>query len=167
MAGALIVTAEMGEADTSALNALRQKYFPPERNHLRAHLTMFHALPPSTEPEVRSVMADLAREHAPKARLSALMDLGRGVAFRVESEELIIIRGRLADHFHGCLTSQDSARWRPHVTIQNKVERAAAVALLEALGRDFRPRPLTIRGLELHRYVGGPWEFLGRWRFRG
>jgi hypothetical protein len=39
--------------------------------------------------------------------------------------------------------------------------------LLGALRRDFRPRPVTIRGLELHRYLGGPWEFLGRWRFRG
>ena len=49
MAGALIVTAELGPADFGWLEGLRRAHYPPERNQLPAHLTMFHALPPSAE----------------------------------------------------------------------------------------------------------------------
>ena len=95
------------------------------------------------------------------------MDLGGGVAFRVECPELADIRERIADHFAGCLTAQDARGWRPHVTIQNKVDRKTAVALRDALSRDFQPTGLYIRGLSLHRYLVGPWDDLGIWRFRG
>ena len=36
-----------------------------------------------------------------------------------------------------------------------------------ALEREFRPRPLAIGGLGLHRYLGGPWERLATYAFRG
>ena len=54
MAGALIITAEIGKADLAWLDKLRQAHYPAERNHLPAHLTMFHALPPSAEREARA-----------------------------------------------------------------------------------------------------------------
>ena len=57
MAGALIVTAEMGAEEFAWLDSLRRRHFPPERNQLPAHLTMFHALPPSAEGEVRARLA--------------------------------------------------------------------------------------------------------------
>ena len=56
---------------------------------------------------------------------------------------------------------------RPHVTVMNKAEPSAAKAVLRELEVSFHPRPLKIAGLELHRYLGGPWERLGRWSFRG
>ena len=95
------------------------------------------------------------------------MDLGGGVAFRVVSEDLDRIRDELSDAFHGMLNAQDSGGWRPHVTIQNKVPVREARQLLEALEDGFQPRPLGIRGLGLHRYLGGPWETLQAWSFRG
>ena len=95
------------------------------------------------------------------------MDLGGGVAFRVVSDELDEVRAELADHFHGALTSQDGPGWRPHVTIQNKVPMRQARELIAELEGSFRPRPLGIVGLSLHRYLGGPWEKLARYRFRG
>ena len=61
---------------------------------------------------------------------------------------------------------QEYAR-RPHITIQNKVSAKEAKALLDELERDFRPRPLAISGLLLHRYRGGPWETLATYKFRG
>ena len=76
------------------------------------------------------------------------------------------IREELAQAFHGLLMPQDRAPWRPHVTIQNKVPVREARGLLEQLQRDFQPRPLGIRGLGLHRYLGGPWETLQLWSFR-
>ena len=95
------------------------------------------------------------------------MDLGGGVAFRVVSTELDRLRGELTDHFHGLLSAQDAGGWRPHVTIQNKVPSKKARALKARLERDFRPRPLGISGLGLHRYLGGPWEKLAIYPFRG
>lgn len=167
MSGALIVTAALGSEDFAWLDAQRRAHFPPERNVLSAHLTMFHALPPSAEAEAARVLARQAAGPRPAAAIAGLMNLGRGVAYRVVSDELLAIRGRIAEGFHGLLTAQDSQGWRPHVTIQNKAEPAAARALLRALEANFRPRPLVIAGLELHRYLGGPWERLGRWSFRG
>jgi hypothetical protein len=95
------------------------------------------------------------------------MDLGGGVAFRVVSDELDAIRDELADDLHGLLGAQDSGGWRPHVTIQNKVAPKVSRELLRSLERDLKPRPLRIAGLGLHRYLGGPWETLGVWKFRG
>jgi hypothetical protein len=127
---------------------------------------MFHALPPSLEGEARHRLAQAASTKAPRAIIAGLMDLGGGVAFRVVSEDLDRIRHDLVDAFHGMLGAQDSGGWRPHVTIQNKVPVREARQLLEALEASFQPRPLGIRGLGLHRYLGGPWETLHIWSFR-
>lgn len=167
MSGALIVTAEPGPGDFGWLEGLRRRHFPPERNQLPAHLTMFHALPPSAESEARTRLAVFAKAAPPHAMVAGLMDLGGGVAFRIVSDELDAIRGELAEIFHGLLSAQDGAGWRPHVTIQNKVAPKVARALREELERGFAPRPLAIAGLGLHRYLGGPWERLAIYKFRG
>jgi hypothetical protein len=167
MAGALIVTAELAPPDFAWLDKMRRTHFPAERNHLSAHLTMFHALPPSVEGEVRATLARLGTEPPPRASIEGLMNLGGGVAFRVASQDLDRIRGELAQDFHGLLSAQDSGGWRPHVTIQNKVPPKDARALLARLEADFRPRPLGVSGLGLHRYLGGPWEKLAIIPFRG
>jgi hypothetical protein len=99
--------------------------------------------------------------------LAGVIDLGAGTAFRVESEGLEDIRYDLAEAFRGLLTPQDSAPWRPHVTIQNKVEPKEARRLQERLRATFQPRPLDIRGLASWRYLGGPWEPIGSHVFRG
>ena len=158
MSGALIVTAELAPVDFAWLDGQRKLHFPPERNQLSAHLTMFHALPPSCEEEARRELKKHTATKAPSATVAGLMNLGRGVAYRVVSDELEAIRRDIANHFHGLLTVQDGQGWRPHVTIMNKAEPKAAKALLEALSATFQPRPLRIAGLGLHRYLGGPWE---------
>jgi predicted transcriptional regulator len=131
-----------------------------------AHLTLFHQLPPSMEGELGRRLAMATATPRPAAAVAGILDLGGGTAFRVESEELAAIREALADAFHGVLTPQDQAPWRPHVTIQNKVEAKEARALQQRLGVGFVPRPLAIRGLAAWRYLGGPWERLREWPFR-
>jgi hypothetical protein len=167
MAGALIITAEIGAADFAWLERLRRDYYPAERNQLAAHLTMFHALPPSVEGEVRSTLRRFSSERPPSATIEGIMDLGGGVAFRVVSPGLDRIRGELAGDFRGLLSAQDKGGWRPHVTIQNKAAPREARALKARLEQGFRPRPLAISGLGLHRYLGGPWESLATYSFRG
>ena len=162
----IIVTALFGRADAAWFDGLRREYFPPERNQLAAHLTMFHHLPPSLEGELKRRLTDETRQvRAPWARAGGLMSLGRGVAFRIESPELVAIRARLAEAFGGMLTPQDAGGWRPHVTIQNKVTPAAAKVLLASLQRDFVPREVEIAGLGAWWYRGGPWEPLSRHMF--
>ena len=167
MAGALIVTAELGRDDYSWLQGLRRLHYPTERNQVHAHMTIFHALPPSVEGEVRRSLSRLAAEKPPIARIEGLMDLGGGVAFRIVSDGLDRIREQLSDDFRGLLAAQDSGGWRPHVTIQNKVAPKVSRALLAFLERQFVPRPLKISGLGLYRYLDGPWEKLAIYPFRG
>lgn len=167
MAGALIITAEIGASDFARLDRLRRAHYPRERNRLPAHLTMFQALPPSAEKEVRSTLGHRSTNRPPRASIEGLIDLGGGVAFRVVSPDLDRIRSDLADHFHGLLSAQDSGGWRPHVTIQNKVPPKAARTLVAELKPDVRPRPLIISGLGLYRYMDGPWERLATYAFRG
>ncbi len=167
LSGALIVTAELGAEDFAWLDALRRRHYPPERNRVPAHLTLFHALAPSAEPEVRRRLAEMAAGPVPAAAITGLIDLDGGVAFRIVSEGLEALRDELANDLHGLLGAQDAGGWRPHVTIQNKVEPKTARALRQSLERDFSPRPLRIAGLGLHRYLGGPWERISVFRFRG
>ncbi|ONF95308.1 2'-5' RNA ligase family protein [Sphingomonas jeddahensis] len=162
----IIVTALFGKADQAWFDGLRQRHFPPERNHIAAHLTMFHHLPPSAVEELKRRLTDETRGMpAPEARLGAPFSLGRGVAYRIVSPALEHIRAGIADAFAGLLTPQDQAGWRPHVTVQNKVEPAAAKALLAALSADYRPRALAVAGLAAWWYRGGPWEPLSRHMF--
>lgn len=158
----------MGAADQRHFSALRAAHFPPERNHLAAHVTLFHQLPPSCLDElvglIRAIAADVV---PPDATLRDVYSLGEGVAFRIHSPDLLAIRERIADHFFGALTAQDQGTPRLHITVQNKVAPAEARALLAELSRDFRPRPLSIIGLAAHRYRGGPWETAFAANFRG
>lgn len=166
MAGALIVTAELGAEDFGWLERLRRQHYPADRNQVPAHLTIFRALPPSAEAETRSRLAYVSKAPPPRASIDGVTDLGGGVAFRVVSPELDRIRSDLAESLHGLLSAQDSGGWRPHITIQNKVAPKTARALKDSLERGFSPRPLGIRALGLHRYLGGPWEPLANYPFR-
>ncbi|HEX8223208.1 MAG TPA: 2'-5' RNA ligase family protein [Allosphingosinicella sp.] len=146
---------------------MRRAHYPPERNRVPAHLTLFRQLPPSVEGELRRRLATYAATPAPAAAIAGIMDLGEGTALKVESEGLDDIRYDLALALHGLLTPQDRAPWHPHVTIQNKVEPREAKRLQAQLRAGFERRPLVIKGLALWRYLGGPWEPVKSYTFRG
>ena len=131
-----------------------------------AHLTLFHHLPPGVGRELGRRLAEATAAPPPRAAIVGVMDLGEGTAFRVESDELAEIREALAEAFHGLLTPQDMAPWRPHITIQNKVAPREAKALQQRLRAGFEPRSLVIRALASWRYEGGPWAPLGAHAFR-
>jgi hypothetical protein len=132
-----------------------------------AHLTLFRQLPPSVETELDGRLAAYARTAPPAASVAGIMDLGEGTALKVESEALEDIRYDLAESLHGLLTPQDAAPWRPHVTIQNKVDPGEARRLQQALRAGFRVRPLAIRALATWRYRDGMWEPVKTYPFRG
>lgn len=168
MSGApLIVTALLPQDLHRWATDLRTRHFPPERNWLQAHVTLFHALPPSAEREVMTALKREAGCTAPLAgRIEGVLSLGRGTAIRLASPALIALRDRLADQFHGLLTAQDAQRPRLHVTVQNKVSPDQAKALQAELTEQVEPRDFAFRGLGLYRYLGGPWEHVRDFAFR-
>lgn len=162
----IIVSALFGDEDFAWLDGLRRAHFPPARNHIPAHLTLFHHLPPSIAPELGRRLDLLTRGRpAPRAYASGLIGLGQGVAIRIDAPELAAMRAELAEAFTGLLTPQDAAGWRAHVTIQNKVSAQIARALRLELERGFVARTVRIAGLAAWHYRGGPWEALSRHRF--
>lgn len=163
-----IVTAELPADLFSWANTLRKQYFPPERNHLAAHVTLFHALAPSLREELPAVLSRVAAEYAPpRAELTGLMNLGKGTALALASSEMLSIRAEIAELFHGMLTAQDQHKPRLHITIQNKVTPEAARALQAELAPTIAPRQFAFPGLGLHRYCNPHWEAVGLWPFRG
>lgn len=164
----LILTAELPPDLHKWATALRTQHFPPERNYLEAHVTLFHALPGQMETELLRYLARICGGTVPiPARLDGVMSLGRGTALKLVSPQLLALRHEIAEYCHGMLTAQDQARLRFHVTIQNKVEPKAAKALQQTLESVIQPRKFAFRGLVLHRYMDGPWELVKRFGFRG
>jgi hypothetical protein len=164
----IIITATMGKAEQLWADSLRAAHYPPERNVVKAHITLFHHLPPLHWPEIKARLAAISRECAlPHAMLSDVMLLGRGVAYRLDCPDLLAMRDELAEGFTGLLVPQDQVRPRLHITVQNKVEPQVAKALHRELSANFHPRPFTITGLSAYYYRGGPWEAIQNWSFSG
>jgi len=168
MARPFIVTAALPANIQSWADALRHEHYPAERNHLHAHVTMFHSFAPSLFEELRDFLPTIAREFAaPEGYVTGVMDLGKGTAIALQSEALLTLRGLIAEHFHGSLTAQDLYEPRPHITIQNKVTKSEARALQARLAPAIEHRPFTFPALELHLYQDGPWQHIKTCAFRG
>ena len=163
----LLVTAGLPGDVFAWAEGLRRRHYPPERNKVRAHVTLFHALPPSVEDEVKRMLAELAREPPPPARITGLMPLGGGTAFAIASPALDALHAEMVERLHGVLSAQDRARRKLHVTVQNNVAAAEAKALQAELAEAWRPDAFAFAGLSLHRFLEGRWEDAGTWPFRG
>jgi hypothetical protein len=163
----LILTALLPKDLHGWATGLRNRHFPPERNFLEAHVTLFHALPPQYRGEISEICRRMAREYAPvDAQIKGVMPLGKGTAIRLESDAMLGLRDVIADHCHGLLTGQDQHRPRLHITVQNKVTIEEAKALQQQLEFLVEPRPFAFRGLGLFIYRGGPWEHVSDYVFR-
>ncbi|MEH6758672.1 MAG: 2'-5' RNA ligase family protein [Parasphingorhabdus sp.] len=163
----IIMSAVMGKQDLAWADGLRRQYYPPERNVIPAHITLFHHLPPQALAEIKQAVVEMTRYSAPPVTsLQRLIHLGSGVGYQLHSPDLLDMRMELADRFHGLLVAQDQQIPRLHVTIQNKVSAKEAQELLNKLSSDFIPRPFQIKGLALHYYMDGPWQSIGLWPFR-
>lgn len=159
----LILTLSLDENAQNYFNALRKTHFPPERNYLDAHLTLFHQLP--NLPEIIKILESITAK-AFELNVSGLRNLGAGVAFTIESEELNTLRAQLAGIFERHLIPQDRQGFRPHITIQNKTSPDMARKLLAEMQAEFKPFAAQAAGLDLWYYLGGPWEHLSHFPFK-
>ncbi len=157
----LILTLELAQPAQDLFQSLRDRHFPPERNVVPAHVSMFHALPSVEAPAIlrRLRVMDHTR---PPVRVEAPFLLGRGVGFRLNSPALSALRGGLARDWTPWLSPQDRQGYRAHVTVQNKVSPEEARSTLQRLAAGFVPFDTEGAALRLWRYLGGPWEALER-----
>lgn len=163
----LILTARMEARAAQHFQALRDRHYPVARNRVPAHITLFRQLPGAEAGAIVDRLKAVARgTRAPRVQVAGLRSLGTGVAFDLRSPELEELRDELAHAWGPLLIAQDRADFRPHVTVQNKVEPREAKALLAELSRDFRPWSFAVDGLQLWRYFDGPWEPVSETRFR-
>ncbi len=155
----LILTLELAQPAQDLFQSLRNRHFPPGRNVVPAHVSLFHALPGAETPAILRRLRAVAATRPP-VRVEAPFLLGRGVGFRLDSPALAALRAGLARDWSPWLTAQDRQGYRPHVTVQNKVSPEEARLTLERLAAGFVPFATEGAALRLWRYLGGPWEAL-------
>lgn len=162
----LIVTAKMDTESFEFLNALRKEYFPKDRNHLLAHITLFHHLPGEYLEEIEDQLKITAsRQYEFKMIFSDLKFIGRGTIVQIDSPELVSLRNKIANHWADRLTPQDKQKFMPHVTIQNKTEPKEARLIYEKLKESWQLRTGTTIALQLWHYKGGPWQLANEFDF--
>lgn len=160
-----IVTLKLDTIAFNRLNELRQQHFPPERNFLAAHVTLFHSLPSNQEAAIRQTLQNCLPTSALPLRFPKLRSLSKGVAVEIDCPDLIRLHQQLAESWQTWLSAQDRQPYRPHVTVQNKVAAEEARHLYDRLSKDWKPLDGQGEGLLLWRYKGGPWEMAGEFSF--
>jgi 2'-5' RNA ligase len=161
----LVLTLLLEAAAQERFDRLRAAHFPAGRNHLAAHVTLFHALPGEELPAVQADLDAAADRPAFDVAVTGVRSLGAGVALDLGAPELSRLHEQLAAGWAPWLTRQDAQRLRAHVTVQNKVRPEQARALHAQLTAGFTPERVGATGLGLWRYLGGPWEPVSRHPF--
>lgn len=161
----LILTLELDPDSFEIFNSLRKEHFPPERNFLDAHITLFHKLPGEQEEAIKKTLQEISSRSTLTLSFSSLRFLGKGVAVNVDSAELLELRKQLATTWKDWLETQDKQPFKPHLTVQNKVTPEEARGLLEHLQQTWVPLTGQGTGLLLWRYLVGPWELLEKFPF--
>ena len=164
----LVLTLEMDGEAFAVLDALRRRYYVPERNLVPAHLTLFYRLPGARAREIKAFLATVATERRPiEIPSGEVKATERGVALFLHSPQLAALRQELAREWSPWLDDADSRPFRPHVTIQAGVSESEARRTRQAVAATFRPPRLGGVGLHLWHYRQGPWESERLFRFRG
>jgi hypothetical protein len=145
-----ILTLKIEETAQRYFDALRKQYFPPERNFLSAHITLFHQLPLVELPQIKSL----------NLLAASVVSIGNGVAIKIECDELIDLHKQMQQRWAAHLIPQDRQKLWPHITIQNKVSPETAKQTLAELELSFTPFYFEASGLQLWEYLGGPWRLV-------
>ena len=154
-----LVTLGFDPSTFERLDRLRTRYFPPDRNLVPAHLSLFHQLPGDEGESIDRALFEATRG-LPFLDVSfpGLKKTGRGMMATVEAPGLSALHSSLSRTFARWLTPQDRQPFRPHVTIMNKADRLEAEAAFEELRAAWSPWSGIGDRLILWRYLGGPWE---------
>jgi 2'-5' RNA ligase len=165
-AAPLVVTALLERTVQDRFDDERRRLFPAGRTQVGAHVTLFHALPGEQVAAVRSALETECTALPPSVRVTGVRGLGRGAAYVLQSPGLTAVHRRLADAWSDWLTPQDRQPFRPHVTVQNKVDPTTARATVAEMTAAFVPFGTMCESLRLWRYLGGPWQLDAEFLFR-
>ena len=107
----------MDDRSQERFDHLRDLHFPPERNYLSAHLTLFHKLPGEHEAEISDDLQEVCLDQTPLTLIATgLRSLGRGVAYDLRSPGLSALRRELARRWEPWLGAQDRQGFKPHMS---------------------------------------------------
>ncbi len=164
----LIVTLKLDAASFAFFDDLRSRYFPPERNFLKAHVTLFHHLPGAEILAIETDLSDVCgASEAFEIKFPSLRFMGKGTAANIESDALLNLHSTLAGRWRQWLTAQDRQKFKPHITLQNKVAPVEARQLFEELQSTWKLKTGNAVGLQLWQYLNGPWELKNDFLFGG
>lgn len=163
-----VLTLEMDGEAFAAFEALRRRYYAPERNLVPAHVTLFYRLPGDRAREVKALLANVAAGERPiEVAVGEVKALESGVAIFLRSPSLNSFRERLADEWWPWLDARDRGGFRPHITVQTTESDAEARRTIRSLAAEPIPRRFRGVGLHLWRYLEGPWKSERLFRFEG
>ncbi|QXV64628.1 2'-5' RNA ligase family protein [Mucilaginibacter sp. 21P] len=163
----LLLTLKIDNKTQEYFDALRKQYFPSDRNWLDAHVMLFHQLP-AGEQQILGDIADIAASTSVfEMDITSPKHIGRGVAYKIESPQLLMMHKHMQALWEQWLIPQDKHTLWPHITIQNKVDPVVAQSTLLKVSDHFEPFKAVTQGLTLWEYKGGPWEFVDEWLFKG
>ena len=159
-----VLTLALDDASQARFEELRQRFFPAALNRIPAHLSLFHSLR-EEDATTHALQAAAAGQSAFAMQVTEVRSMGKGVMYGLQSAEAKALHRRLSDAFDEQLSAQDRQGFRPHVVVQNKVTPDEAKKTLVLLQAGFRAFPVSAVGLDLWRYLGGPWLHLQRFEF--
>ena len=160
-----IVTLALDAPSFARLSAMRELYFPPERNFIPAHLTLLHRVAARQLDRLDAAWPALRELGPVSLRYAGVRLLGRGVAIGIESNALRTLRAKVMETMGDEFSRQDLQAFHPHVTVQNKVPPPDAAQLYERLSASFQKWNGYGEGLLIWRYLGGPWQHEGALEF--
>jgi 2'-5' RNA ligase len=161
----LILTLTLDNETQTYFNQLREAHFPPERNYLAAHLTLFHHLPPHQPQIIDDIKLLVQQNTTLTLQVTEVKSIGNGVAYQLDCPLLLQLHKQLQQQWFDWLTPQDRQKLWPHVTVQNKVSPEQARMLKAQLTEEFEPFTATGLGLSLFEYQNGPWKFISSFDF--
>ncbi|WP_419420497.1 2'-5' RNA ligase family protein [Legionella sp. D16C41] len=160
-----ILTLELDSVLQNFFEQQRRQYYPSNLNKVPAHVSVFHQLPEKHFAKINTKLNEITSTNVcVPVTISGIKFLGRGNAYSLDFDQTLFLQLRKA--WDSWLILQDKQTWQPHVTIQNKVSIEEAKLLNQALYTQNAPLWGSIIGLNLWRYLDGPWEFVKMYQFQ-
>lgn len=98
-------------------------------------------------------------------KADSVVSIGQGTVIKIVASPLNLLHQQFQEKWYAFLTMQDKQKLWPHITIQNKVMPAEARKLQLTFRDMFEPFVFSASGLQLWKYLGGPWQAVGQFEF--
>jgi hypothetical protein len=161
----LILTLKLDQSAESYFQNLRIQHYPPSRNQIPAHISLFHYLPGEDESQIEKDLKSVCQRDQFSLQILPPKLMGAGVMFPVKSPELEAMHATLKHKWQRWLKPQDLQGYRPHIVVQNKVSREIAQTTLINLNFDHPFSAVIAEGLLLWEYQNGPWCLKNTYQF--